>query len=342
MSIQSNISLQPYNTFGIDAIAKQFLSIESISTLQKTIQDLQSSNQSVFILGGGSNILLKNDISALVLKMDLKGKSIFKKEENNIWVKAKAGENWHDFVLWTLQQNYYGLENLSLIPGTVGASPIQNIGAYGVELKDVFESLEAVHLQTGEIKTFNKEACLFGYRDSIFKNKLKGQFCIVSVTFKLSTLPTIRTDYGAIKTQLQVMEIPEKDWTPQAVSDAVIAIRSSKLPNPAEIGNSGSFFKNPEIPLAQFETLKTQFPHIVSYALPNNQFKIPAGWLIEQCGWKGKVVGNTGTYKHQALVLVNHGNATGEEIYNLSTQIIQSVKNKFGIELSREVNVVEC
>lgn len=340
MSIQSNVSLQPYNTFGIKAIAKRFLSIKSISMLQKAIQGNFESEEALFILGGGSNILLKNDVSALVLKMDLKGKEVVKKEENYIWVKAKAGENWHDFVLWTLTQNYYGLENLSLIPGTVGASPIQNIGAYGVELKDVFESLEAVHLQTGKIQAFSKEDCQFGYRDSIFKNELKGQFCIVSVTFKLSTLPIVHTDYGAIKTELQSMNMEEKDWTPKAVSDAVIAIRSSKLPNPAEIGNSGSFFKNPEISAIQYEQLKKDFPHIVAYSLPNHQFKIPAGWLIEQCGWKGIIHGNTGTYKHQALVIVNHGNATGEEIYNFSTQIINSVKSKFGIELSREVNVV--
>jgi UDP-N-acetylmuramate dehydrogenase len=340
MSIQNNISLQPYNTFGIKAIAKRFLSIESISMLQKVIQSNKESKEALFILGGGSNILLKNEVTALVLKMDLKGKEILKQEENYIWVKAKAGENWHEFVLWSLAQNYNGLENLSLIPGTVGASPIQNIGAYGVELKDVFESLEAVHLTTGEIHSFSKEEAQFGYRDSIFKNKVKGQFCIVSVTFKLSTLATLRTDYGAIKTQLQAMKIEEKDWTPKAVSDAVIAIRSSKLPNPAEIGNSGSFFKNPEIPAIQYEQLKKEFPHIVAYPLPNHQFKIPAGWLIEQCGWKGVIVGNTGTYKNQALVIVNHGNATGEEIYNFSTQIINSVKSKFRIELSREVNVV--
>ena len=341
MQIQTDVSLRPYNTFGIEAKTSQFISIKKVSELQRLIQSGYLNDKSVFILGGGSNILLKKDYTGVILKIDLKRIEIKLSKENYVWVKASAGENWHQLVLWTLENNYYGLENLSLIPGTVGASPIQNIGAYGIEIKDVFYELEAINMSTGQLERFSKEECQFGYRNSIFKNKVKGQYCITSVTYQLSTTPKLNTNYGAIRQQLNKMGIVEKDWTPKNVSDAVIAIRSSKLPNPSEIGNSGSFFKNPEIPQSQFDILKEQFPNIVSYTLPNEMVKIPAGWLIEQCGWKGIIIGNTGTYHQQALVIVNHGGATGQEIYDLSEKILQSVQSKFGIKLTREVNVIE-
>lgn len=340
INIQNNISLQPFNTFGISAIANQFISIKQSTDLQDLIQSDYLANRPVFILGGGSNILLKNDFDGIVLKMDILNKNIIQEDENHVWIKVGSGENWHEFVLWSLAQDYFGIENLSLIPGTVGASPIQNIGAYGVELKDVFHELEAINLKTGQSQIFSHQTCQFGYRNSIFKNELKGQFCITSVVFKLSKTPQLHINYGAIQRELEATNIPKNQWTPKMVSDVVIAIRSSKLPDPAKIGNSGSFFKNPTIPLAQFKILQKQFPNIVFYELPNDKIKVPAGWLIEQCGWKGKRVGNTGTYKNQALVLVNHGNATGEEIYQLSSDILASVLDKFGITLDREVNVI--
>jgi len=341
MQIQHHISLQPFNTFGIDAYAKYWLNIETVEQLQAFILQEKSKHEPIFILGGGSNILLKNNFEGCVLKMNMLQKKVVKESHDSVWIQAGAGENWHDFVLWALEHNYYGIENLSFIPGTVGASPIQNIGAYGVELKDVFYELEAVHLETGAIRTFSHSDCEFGYRNSVFKNELKGQFCITSVTFQLSKQANLNLNYGAIRNQLAILGILEENCTPKNVSDAVIAIRSSKLPDPKVIGNSGSFFKNPEVSQAFFEALQNRFPAIVFYNLPNEMVKIPAGWLIEQCGWKGKIVGNTGTYQHQALVLVNHGNATGEEVYQLSEAILQSVCDKFGIELSREVNVIE-
>ncbi len=339
--IQYNISLQPFNTFGISAVANQLISIKQVSKLQQLISNKILIDKPVFILGGGSNILLKNNFQGIVLKMDILGKNVVQENENHVWVKVGGGENWHEFVLWTLANNYFGIENLSLIPGTVGASPIQNIGAYGVELKDVFHELEAINLQTGQSATFSHQACQFGYRNSIFKNEIKGQFCITSVVFKLSKMPQLHIKYGAIRRELEATNVSENQWTPKMVSDIVIAIRSSKLPDPAQIGNSGSFFKNPEIPLAQFKALQKKFSNIVFYELPNDMIKVPAGWLIEQCGWKGKRIGNTGTYKNQALVLVNHGNATGAEIYQLSSDILESVQQKFGITLSREVNIIE-
>ncbi len=340
MQIQENVSLQPFNTFGIKAQAKYWLEIEKVEELQVFIKTRKNNYLPLFILGGGSNILLKNDFKGCVLKVNILEKSVVKETEENVWIKVGAGENWHELVLWTLQNQYFGIENLSLIPGTVGASPIQNIGAYGVELKDVFYALEAVHLETAEVKIFSHADCQFGYRDSIFKKALKGQYCITSVTFQLSKIPQLNIQYGAIREQLMASGKPQSLWTPKDVSNAVIAIRSSKLPDPKVIGNSGSFFKNPEVSQAFFDGVKEKFPNIVHYNLANGMVKIPAGWLIEQCGWKGKIVGNTGTYKNQALVLVNHGQATGNEIYQLSEAILQSVKAKFGIDLSREVNVI--
>jgi UDP-N-acetylmuramate dehydrogenase len=295
--------------------------------------------QPIPILCGGSNLLLTKDFDGLILKNEIKGIKIVEEKENEVLVKVGGGENWHQFVLWAIAQNYGGIENLSLIPGTIGAAPIQNIGAYGVELKDVFEKLEAVNLTSKRKKTFQKSDCAFGYRESVFKKALKGKYFITAVYLKLSkNKHQLNTNYGAIKAVLEKESIAQP--TIKAISDAVIAIRSSKLPDPAVLGNSGSFFKNPEISLHQFKQLQQTFPNIVFYELPNEMIKVPAGWLIEQCGWKGKKVGNTGAHAQQALVLVNYGDATGAEVKRLAYQIIDSVEDKFGIRLHPEVNIM--
>ncbi len=335
MQIEKNKSLKKYNTFGIDALAESFIAIQSVEALQDV---LKINKKTPFILGGGSNMLLTNNIKGLVVHNSILGKKVEREFQHCVYVSAGGGENWHQFVLWTIKNKLGGIENLSLIPGRVGASPIQNIGAYGVELKDVFHKLEAVELATGKLHVFRKKDCEFGYRESIFKQKLKGKFCITKVYFKLLKNPKINISYGAIQQTLANKKI--KNPTIKDISNAVIEIRSSKLPDPAELGNSGSFFKNPEISNAHFKKLQKQFPHIVFYKLENGKIKVPAGWLIEQCGWKGKRVGNTGAHAKQALVLVNYGNATGKEIQNLSKKIMNSVEKKFGIRLKAEVNVI--
>lgn len=332
--IQSNQSLQGFNTFGVDVKAKAFVTIESTSELTEV---LKQNKLPVFILGEGSNILLTKDLDALVIKNNISGKTITDETEYHAIVRLGAGENWHSAVLWSLQKGLCGLENLSLIPGLVGAAPIQNIGAYGVELKDVFEKLEAVNLATGKLTVFHKEDCAFGYRDSVFKNRLKNQFCITAVYLRLSKTPEINIEYGDIKNTLEEMGI--SDPAPCDVSNAVIRIRTSKLPDPKVLPNSGSFFKNPEIGRKAFEQLQVRFPDIVFYTLPNEKVKIPAGWLIEQCGWKGKRIGHVGCHAKQALVLVNYGGATGRELLEHAKRVADSVKEKFGIALVPEVNV---
>lgn len=333
--IQHNIDLKPFNTFGISATAELFTEINQISDLQSLA--LKSSDD-YLIIGGGSNLLFTQNPKGLVIKNNLKGISIVREDDENVYVKVCAGEVWHQFVLYAIQQNWGGIENLSLIPGSVGASPMQNIGAYGVEIKDVFEELEAFHIDSKEIHRFTSEQCQFGYRESVFKRHLKGQYIIVSVTYRLSKNPKINSSYGAISAELESAGVTQP--TIKDISDAVIRIRSSKLPNPAEIGNAGSFFKNPVVPIALFEQLKEKYPHIPSYPISETEIKIPAGWLIEQDGWKGKTIGNYGVHKNQALVLVNYGGADGKAIYDLSTNIITSIKANFGIELEREVNIV--
>jgi len=336
MQILKNQPLQPYNTFGIRATARHFVEVHSEHELR---QALQSGIQPIFILGGGSNILLTRDFEGLVVKNDMLGKEIIDINDHQAIVRIGAGENWHQAVLWTLAQNLGGLENLSLIPGTVGASPMQNIGAYGVEIKDVFHHLEAMERATGAIHTFDKAACQFGYRESIFKKALKEQYVITQVYFQLTTQNhNINTSYGAIQEVLKQQGIQQPAI--HDVSRAVIAIRSSKLPNPAQIGNAGSFFKNPEIPQTQFDVLKQHFSTIPAFPGEGGGVKVPAGWLIEQCGWKGVRRGDAGCYDKQALVLVNYGNASGGEIWQLAMDIAESVKEKFGIQLAAEVNVV--
>lgn len=337
--MQENFSLKPFNTFGVEAKAKYFIEINSVDELIETLKQARSQTLPLLFLGGGSNILLTKDFEGLAIKLSLKGISEKVLNENEVLITAKAGENWHEFVMFCLNKNYGGLENLSLIPGNVGTSPMQNIGAYGTEIKDIFVDCKVLNLETLEIETFNLEKCRFGYRDSIFKQEGKGKYVILEVSFKLTSKNhSIKTEYGAIKSELENLGITNP--TIQDISIAVINIRQSKLPDPKEIGNAGSFFKNPTIPLAQFENLKEQFPNIQGY--PNGNFvKVPAGWLIEQCGWKGKQIGNVASHKLQSLVIINAtGSATGKEIFDFSTLIIDSVKEKFGIELEREVNIL--
>ncbi|MDT0688883.1 UDP-N-acetylmuramate dehydrogenase [Salegentibacter sp. F188] len=336
MQVLHNASLKGYNTFGIEVRARKFISVTSVEDLKEVLAQTYASE--LFILGGGSNMLLTKDIDKTVLHIDLKGKEIVSQDEDEVLLKASAGENWHEFVLYTLEKGFGGLENLSLIPGKVGTAPIQNIGAYGVELKDVFEECEGIHIQTLEQKTFSKEACNFDYRNSVFKNKLKGQYIITSVTFRLSKKNHIlRTSYGAIKTALDKKNISSAGV--KDISDAVIAIRQEKLPDPKILGNSGSFFKNPVIPVKQFEDLQQEYPEMPSYPLSDHDVKIPAGWLIENTGLKGYREGDAGVHKNQALVLVNYGAATGIEILQLSQKIQRKVEEKFQIRLEPEVNI---
>ncbi|MEG0928979.1 MULTISPECIES: UDP-N-acetylmuramate dehydrogenase [Chryseobacterium] len=337
--MQENFSLKPYNTFGVDAKSKYFIEINSIEELKDALSFSKAKSFPLLFLGGGSNILLTKDFDGVAIKLNLKGISEEDLNENEVLVTAKAGENWHEFVLNCLEKNYGGLENLSLIPGNVGTSPMQNIGAYGTEIKDVFVSCKVLDLENLDLKTFDLEECRFGYRDSIFKQEGKGRYIILEVTFKLTKKDHhIKTEYGAITTELKNRGIEHP--TIQDVSKAVISIRQSKLPDPKKIGNAGSFFKNPTIPLVQFEALQQKFENIQGY--PNgNWVKVPAGWLIEQCGWKGKQIGNVASHKLQSLVIINAtGTATGKEIFDFSTEIISSVKEKFGIELEREVNII--
>lgn len=333
MNIQQNISLKKYNTFGIDVNAKRFVEVNSTKELKNVI----TKETNLFLLGGGSNMLLTSDINKLVVHLNLKGIIVNDTNEDFVFVTAEAGENWHDFVLWCISQNYGGLENLSLIPGNVGTSPIQNIGAYGVEIKDTFQQLEALEIATGNTKTFTNKDCGFGYRNSVFKNELKGKFIITNVTFKLTkNNHQLNISYGAIKEMLKEVENP----TLKDISNAVISIRQSKLPDPEKIGNSGSFFKNPVIDINLFKKLEEKHPTIPHYEVSSTEIKIPAGWLIEQCGFKGKRFGEAGVHKNQALVLVNYGNATGKEIYNLAKKIQQTVLEQFAIALEIEVNVI--
>lgn len=333
---QSNVSLLPYNTFSLEAKARYFYAFKDINRLQNALK--QRDGETLLVLGGGSNILLTQDFEGLVLKNDLKGIEVERETSEHFLVKVQAGENWHQFVLEAIKHNWAGIENLSLIPGTVGAAPMQNIGAYGVEIEQVFEELEALEISTGKMHRFSHSDCEFGYRESVFKKTLKGQFIICSVTFRLLKEPQFNTSYGAIKETLEENGVSELSI--QAISQAVIQIRQSKLPDPAKIGNAGSFFKNPTIDKLDFEGLKAEFSNIPGYQLPKKQVKIPAAWLIDQCGWKGKTFGEIGVHKNQPLVLVNYGDGNGENIKDLAFKIQDSVRAKFGIELTPEVNII--
>jgi len=338
MQVSNNVSLKQYNSFGIDVSAEKFAVFKTSDEIAELICDQRFHNERLLILGGGSNILFTKNIAGVVLKNEITGIEKIKEDEEHIFIKAGAGVNWHQLVMHTIENNWAGLENLSLIPGNVGASPMQNIGAYGVEIKDVFYQLEAFNIKDKETIIFDKAACEFGYRESVFKRKYKDQYIILSVTYQLKKKPAFNTSYGAIEQELDQMGI--KELSIQAISQAVINIRRSKLPDPAVIGNAGSFFKNPEVSAAHYQQLKNEFPELVGYDLPNGNKKLAAGWLIEQCGWKGYREGDAGCHSRQALVLVNYGTATGKEIYVLSDKIIKSVKDKFAVELEREVNIV--
>ena len=347
MKIQENFSLKPYNTFGIDAKAKFFSSFDSTDELIEILTSNLEPQTSNFILGGGSNVLFTKDYNGFVLKNEIKGIELMHEDESYVYVKAGAGENWHQFVLHCIKNNWAGIENLSLIPGNVGAAPIQNIGAYGVELRDVFWGLETFHLAQKKKITFTLSDCQFGYRESIFKNKYKDQFVILNLTLRLRKIPIFHTGYGTIQQELDKMARPDdpfgrgiKELSIKAISQAVINIRSSKLPDPKEIGNAGSFFKNPSVTEEQYRKLKSEYKDIIGFKNSDGTFKLAAGWLIEQCGWKGDRRGDAGVHEKQALVLVNYGNAKGREIYDLSKEIIQSLKEKFGVELEREVNII--
>lgn len=340
MQVHQNISLRQYNTFGIDVKARLFADFSSAEKLQELLAYVQqfSPNSPRMILGGGSNLLFTKDVDGLVLKNEIMGFEKLKEDDEFVYLRAGAGENWHGLVQYCVQQGWGGIENLSLIPGNVGASPMQNIGAYGVEIKDVFDELEAYHLHDKTIVKFSNKDCAFGYRESVFKQQYKNQFVILSVTYKLRKQPVFNTSYGAINQELEQLGV--KELSVAAISQAVINIRSSKLPDPKVIGNAGSFFKNPQITKEKFQSLQSQFPSIVGYPLENGEVKLAAGWLIEQCGWKGYRKGDAGCHAKQALVLVNYGQATGKEMFDLSEEILQSVKAKFGVELEREVNIV--
>ncbi len=332
-----NFSLKKYNTFGINVYARYFSEFHSADELEQLLR-INDDQQSTLILGGGSNILFTKDFNGLVLKSAIKGIDIIHEDNEHVYVRAGAGENWHQFVLHCIKYDFGGVENLSLIPGNVGASPMQNIGAYGVEIKDVFHSLEAFHFSEKRIQTFTLNDCEFGYRESIFRKKYKDQFAILNVTFRLDKKARFNIEYGAIKEELERMNVVELSI--QAISQAVINIRSSKLPDPNVIGNAGSFFKNPQIGKHELLGLKRMYPDIPSFKIDDDKYKIPAAYLIEKCGWKGYRKGDAGCHTKQALVLVNYGDASGKEIYVLGEEIKKSVRHKFNIDLEREVNVV--
>ncbi|HEX6982538.1 MAG TPA: UDP-N-acetylmuramate dehydrogenase [Balneolaceae bacterium] len=337
--VKPDVDLQPYNTLHISAKARRFAAVKTTAQLKEILCHPQTKNHPLLVLGGGSNILFSDDFDGLVLHVEIGGKEVIKETGKHIWLKIGAGENWHQTVRYCVEKGWGGVENLSLIPGTVGAAPIQNIGAYGVELTNVFDRLEAIEIDTGETKIFKKEECRFGYRDSIFKNELKGKYVVTKVVLKLSKQPEVNTSYGAIQSELEKRGIT--DPSIMDISDIIIDIRNSKLPNPDELGNAGSFFKNPVVDKSVFDRIKGEYSKVPGYSMSDGKIKVPAGWLIELAGWKGKVVGNTGTYKQQALVIVNHGGATGKEILQLAESIQESVKKKFGIELMPEVNIIQ-
>lgn len=335
--MQENVNLKPFHTFGMDVLTNYFASFTSIEELQFILKNNQ--NQPLLPLGGGSNILFRSNYKGIILSNRIKRKKIIHEDTNEVIVNVGAGEIWHEWVLFAIQNNWGGIENLSLIPGSVGASPMQNIGAYGVEIKDVFVDLEALEIKTRKIHHFTHSDCQFGYRESVFKKALKNQFIIISVTYRLQKNPLLNTNYGAIEKELSKNNLEHP--TVKDVSNAVISIRQSKLPDPKKIGNAGSFFKNPVISKEKYREIKAKFPEIPSYPVDNNKVKIPAGWLIDKAGWKGKTFNNYGVHKKQALVLVNYGGCSGNDIYRLSEEIIADIERKYTIHLDREVNIID-
>lgn len=339
IAVKENVDLLPYNTFRIHTKARYWVTVTSIVDAQELFKSDLFKKHQTLILGGGSNILLTKDFEGLVIKNEMKGIEVVAEEQAELQLKVSSGENWHTLVMYCVDHNLGGIENLSLIPGTVGAAPMQNIGAYGMEIKEVIHNVEVIEIATGKIKVFNREECQFGYRESIFKQRLKGKYFISSITLTLTKKDHLfKVTYGAIKDVLKEKNV--KELTIRAISDAIIDIRKKKLPDPFLIGNAGSFFKNPSVEILVFDALKKKYPAIPSFPGENNLIKIPAAWLIEQCGWKGKTLDNIGVHKHQALVLVNYGNGEGKKIWELAMDIQSSVKDKFNIALQPEVNVI--
>jgi UDP-N-acetylmuramate dehydrogenase len=339
VKIEEEKSLRPFNTFGIDVNAAYFATVTSPQDLGEVLSSTIYKNEKHLILGGGSNILFTKDFDGLVIKVDLKGIDIINENEEAITIQVASGEIWHELVMHCVKNNWGGIENLSLIPGLMGAAPIQNIGAYGVEIKNVIDEVHGIDLVTGERRVFKNEECRFGYRESVFKHELKEKYFISSITLTLTKKShQFNISYGALQDTLKSMN--NTTLTVQSISDAVIAIRQSKLPDPRVIGNAGSFFKNPTITQQHYQSLQKSFPSIPFYPSVNQEVKVPAGWLIEQCGWKGKKINNIGVHTHQALVLVNYGNGNGEEIFSLAMKIVASVKEKFNITLTPEVNII--
>ena len=338
MNIIENYPLLKLNTFGVDVKAKYFVSINTINELIEVIKTNVFKDLQLLILGGGSNILFTKDFDGLVILNNIKGKEIIDQNQQSIFLKIGAGENWHELVMYCVDNGWGGIENLSLIPGNTGTAPMQNIGAYGVEIKETFVELEALEISSGKIVKFNNSDCEFGYRESVFKNKIKNQYIILNITLELMKNPVININYGDVKAILETQNI--KNPAIKEVSNAIISIRQSKLPDPKKIGNSGSFFKNPIVSLNQLELIKKKYPNVVNYEINENEFKIAAGWLIERAGWRGKKFNNYGVHEKQALVLVNYGLANGMEIFDLSEKIILDIKDKFGITLEREVNII--
>lgn len=335
---KSDYPLKALNTFGMDVVARKFATFDSPDSLLALLEHTRTEQLPLLILGGGSNILFTRNFEGVVLKSEIEGIEVVDDNGSEVLVKVGSGVVWHRLVEWCIDHGLGGIENLSLIPGTTGAAPIQNIGAYGVELKDVFHSLDCIHIENGSHTVFQSADCMFGYRDSIFKRSLKGKVVITSVTLRLNRSRQVNVSYGAITQELQKMGVQAPGI--RDVSQAVCAIRRSKLPDPAVIGNAGSFFKNPEVSEATYEELKKHHPALVAYPFGAHTYKLAAGWLIEQCGWKGKVVGHTGSHKDQALVLVNYGGANGEEVVRLSEDIRASVRSRFGVEIEPEVNII--
>ncbi len=337
MNFSENFSLKPYNTFGIDAKAKYFSVFESVAELNSILTSEIYKSNKTFVLGGGSNLLFTEDYDGLIIHNKIVGICILQDNENDVIVEVGAGENWHNFVMWSVSQGLSGIENLALIPGTVGASPMQNIGAYGVEVKDTINKVAAIEIDTQKAKTFSNAECQFEYRNSIFKGKLKNKFIITKVTFNLSKIPLNKTTYGTITEELKSLD---KAPSPGSIAEAVINIRSRKLPNPADLGNSGSFFKNPVIPTSKFKALQKKFPEVVAYKISETETKVAAGWLIDNAGLKGYRKADAGVHKNQALVLVNYGNASGKEIIALAKEIQTIVKEKYGVQIVPEVNIL--
>ena len=338
MNVLENYSLKKLNTFGINVRSKYLVEVSSIDEILEIIESEKFKNLKKLVLGGGSNVLFTKDYNGLIILNKIKGKEVIYQDADCVKLLIGAGENWHELVMYTVENGWGGIENLSLIPGYTGTAPMQNIGAYGVEIKDTFIELEALEISTGKIEKFNKEKCKFGYRESIFKNEKKNKYIILNITLKLNKNPKINVSYGEIKNDLRNNNIQSP--TVKDVSEAIINIRKRKLPDPKKIGNSGSFFKNPVVDLNKLKSLQEKYPNIVNYQINKNEFKIAAGWMIEKAGWKGKTINNYGVHKNQSLVLVNYGNAKGIEIYNLSEKIIIDIEEKFGISLIREVNII--